>query len=133
MDHPTLADLTVTTTSGEVFIGLDSARMAALIYRRFGRDLSLALAKWREMLGNSASERQFANLVLYGLAMENILHRPDFASLYESDFADVLTREAIRVMAKDATFRARLPNLAPSLRYHDVRNSGAARSNGADG
>lgn len=58
-----LDKLTVTTTSGDTFTGKDHAKLAQLIYARFGRDLSAATAAWRRMLQNSCTEADFEALV----------------------------------------------------------------------
>ena len=55
--------LTVTTTSGDKFTGLQHANMAWLIYRRFGNDMAAAAAAWRRMMENSTPDHQFEELV----------------------------------------------------------------------
>ena len=62
-------DMDITTTAGEVFTHADSARMAALVYRRFGRDLVVARDAWRRLMGNNTGFAQFKKLVIYGLAV----------------------------------------------------------------
>ena len=61
-----LHNLSVRTTSGEVFSGQESAKMASLIYRRFGKNLPLAAFKWRQMLGNNVSNEDFLALAQAG-------------------------------------------------------------------
>lgn len=53
----------VVTTAGDRFTGADHAVMACLIYDRFGRNLQLAAEKWRNMLQNSTTPEDFAQLV----------------------------------------------------------------------
>ncbi len=48
----------VRTMSGETFSGADSARLAALILRRFGGEIEAAASAWRRMLGNDEVERE---------------------------------------------------------------------------
>lgn len=52
----------VTTTAGERFSAADHAALAALVYRRFGRDPEAAAAAWRRLLGNSCTVAQFMRL-----------------------------------------------------------------------
>jgi hypothetical protein len=59
----------ITTTADEVFSHSDSARMAALIYRRFGRDMLSARDAWQRLLENNTDLAQFKKLVIYGLAV----------------------------------------------------------------
>jgi len=54
------------TTLGEVFPGSDSALLAYLIFRRFGRDLALAHQRWSALLGNNATLDAFRELVEAG-------------------------------------------------------------------
>lgn len=61
-----LHKLDVTTTNGQTFSGADHARMAALIFRRFGEDTAVACAAWRRLLGNSTTEADFAALAKAG-------------------------------------------------------------------
>jgi len=59
MSHP----LDVTTTARETFTHEESCKLAALIYKRFGRDLAVATAAWRRMMESNVSERAFGELV----------------------------------------------------------------------
>jgi hypothetical protein len=59
-------NLEVTTTNKEKFTGEESALMAALIHKRFGRNDELALDRWQELLGNNCSMDQFLLLVQAG-------------------------------------------------------------------
>jgi len=61
-----LSNLTVTTTNGSKFTGEDSARLAFLIYRRFGCHLEGACEAWRRMLQNDCPLSAFADLVEAG-------------------------------------------------------------------
>jgi hypothetical protein len=61
-----MADPTITTTNGEQFTLKDHAKMAYMIYVRFGRDMASACAAWRRMLQNSTEEYEFAGLVEMG-------------------------------------------------------------------
>lgn len=54
---------TITTTAGEPFTPSDSADLARLVYKRFGRDSEAATAAWRRMLGNSCPVADFMALV----------------------------------------------------------------------
>ena len=53
----------VTTTNKEVFSVDESAELARLVFKRFGRDEEVATAAWRRMLGNSCTVSQFRQLV----------------------------------------------------------------------
>jgi len=53
----------ITTTNGERFSLQDSANMAWLVYRRFGRDLIEAAAAWNRLLGNNCDVSQFEKLL----------------------------------------------------------------------
>ncbi len=57
-----LANLTVTTTSGEPFTGEQHRELARLVYQRFGYDLAAAVAAWGRLLQNSCSYQDFAEL-----------------------------------------------------------------------
>ncbi len=72
-DNLRLEQKSIYATSGEKFSGAESATMAFLIYKRFGRDLQLATNKWKEMLGNSTSQEQFLYLVQQGERLYNVL------------------------------------------------------------
>jgi len=54
---------TITTTDGTPFTPADSADLARLVYKRFGRDPDAATAAWRRMLGNSCEVSDFMALV----------------------------------------------------------------------
>ncbi len=62
-DNPLDEAGTVKTTSGKYFTGEDHAKLAALIYRRFGEDLAQARAAWQRMLHNSCSVSDFRLLL----------------------------------------------------------------------
>jgi len=64
----------VTTTAGERFSASDSAKLAFLIYKRFGRDLSTAAVAWRRLLQNSTPESAFRSLASEG---EEIMLKED--------------------------------------------------------
>ena len=64
-DMPLDALTVYTTNGGEPFTGRDSAILAYLVLRRFGRDVEAAAA-WRRMLGNSCSDTDFAGLAAIG-------------------------------------------------------------------
>lgn len=55
--------LDVTSTKGERFSTDDSANLAWLVYRRFGRDLVSATAAWNRLLQNNCSVTDFDKLV----------------------------------------------------------------------
>ena len=55
--------LTVTTTNGKKFTGLQHARMAYLVYQRFGEDMSAAAEAWRRLLQNNCEDWRFEELV----------------------------------------------------------------------
>jgi len=64
---PTANDIpTITTTAKETFTGADSALMAFMVYKRFGRDTDAACAAWRRMLQNSTPFADFTMLVEVG-------------------------------------------------------------------
>lgn len=56
----------VTTTARESFSRAESAALAFLIFKRFGRDLALVAFKWRAILVNSCDDTQFLTLVVEG-------------------------------------------------------------------
>lgn len=60
-----MANNDIRTTRGERFSYSDSADMAWLVYRRFGRDLVSATRAWNRMLQNNCNETQFQELVQY--------------------------------------------------------------------
>jgi hypothetical protein len=60
----------VHTTSGETFSGRDSALLAVLIYRRFGREERAAAAAWRRLHENVCPDRNFMILVDAGFEIE---------------------------------------------------------------
>lgn len=53
----------VTTTAGETFTAEESADLAFLIYKRWGRDLSAAHVAWRRLLRNSIPADDYERLV----------------------------------------------------------------------
>jgi len=74
----------VRTTSGETFTGADSARLAALILRRFGGEIEAAAAAWRRMLGNGCGDADFAALAAHGDLVEIAAKREPFSELRSS-------------------------------------------------
>lgn len=56
----------ILTATGERFTSEESCLMAFLLYKRFGRDPSLAVKKWREMLQNSCNTVQFFEMARRG-------------------------------------------------------------------
>lgn len=56
--------------SREVFSGDDSARLAFLLWRRFGRHDADAHWQWQQLLGNSCTTEQFMLLVRRGQHLE---------------------------------------------------------------
>jgi len=60
---------TITTTAKETFGEDDHARLAFLVFRRFGRDVKVGAVAWRRMLQNSATDADFAALVKLGEAL----------------------------------------------------------------
>lgn len=61
MSHP--GD--ITTTSGKPFPHEDSAKMARMVFRRFGEDLEAATAAWNRMLGTALAPEGFKELMEY--------------------------------------------------------------------
>jgi len=61
-----LVKLDITTTNGQLFTGEESADMAFLVYKRFGRDIGAAHTAWNRMLENNCSLKFFAQLVEHG-------------------------------------------------------------------
>ena len=59
----------ITANNCEVFTGYQSAKLAALVFLRFGRDEIPAIAAWRRLLQNTTPIEQFAELVNKGLAI----------------------------------------------------------------
>jgi hypothetical protein len=53
----------VTTTAGERFSAQDSANLAHLIWRRFGKDYEAGVVAWRRLLQNSCPLEDFRALV----------------------------------------------------------------------
>lgn len=54
----------IITTKGEAFTYDESANLAFMIYKRFGRDAELAASKWRTLLGITHNDMQFFALVM---------------------------------------------------------------------
>jgi hypothetical protein len=54
----------IMTTSGETFTHEQSADLALMIYRRFGRDRDAARAAWNRMLQNNCDITQFTDLLI---------------------------------------------------------------------
>jgi hypothetical protein len=54
----------VMTTAREEFTGSDSADLAWLLYRRFGRDFVAAHVAWCRLLQNNCTVRQFSDLAV---------------------------------------------------------------------
>ena len=55
--------IVATTTNGEPFSYGESCYLAALIFKRYGRDEESAAAAWRRMLQNGTTTRMFMDLV----------------------------------------------------------------------
>jgi hypothetical protein len=55
--------LDISTTAGETFTAEESYQLAALIYKRFGREATVAAAAWRRLFRNSCTDAQFVSLV----------------------------------------------------------------------
>jgi hypothetical protein len=53
----------IKTTAGEIFSYEDSATVAYLIYRRFGRDFVVAHAAWMRLFQDNCSMQQFKEMV----------------------------------------------------------------------
>jgi hypothetical protein len=56
----------VTTTGGETFTFSDSAKLAALIHKRFGRDVTVSAAAYRRLLANNVPDDEFLGLATAG-------------------------------------------------------------------
>lgn len=56
---------TITTTNKEAFTMAESADMARLIFKRFGRNPEAATEAWRRLLENDCSVEGFMDLVNY--------------------------------------------------------------------
>ena len=56
----------VNTVAQERFSGQETVQLAALIYKRFGRDKEAAAAAWRRLLGNTCSDAQFLEIAYAG-------------------------------------------------------------------
>jgi hypothetical protein len=56
----------VVTIYGETFTADESAKLAWLIYKRFGRDLISSAVAWRNMMGNDCDDHVFGALVERG-------------------------------------------------------------------
>jgi hypothetical protein len=65
-----LDTLTVTTTNGSLFTGEQSAKLAILVYKRFGCNMSAACKAWRRMLESNCPEADFAALISTGLRLD---------------------------------------------------------------
>lgn len=83
----TTHDWTVSTTCGEAFNGDDHARMAALIYRRFGRNLEVTQLAWQRLLQNNTSTEQIRELVKNGLALERLDRLENNSAAYADSYA----------------------------------------------
>lgn len=53
----------VTTTAGETFSFEEHCQLAALVFKRFGRDIPAAASAWRRLLQNCCSDEQFKEMV----------------------------------------------------------------------
>lgn len=58
------ATVSVTTAAGEAFTAADSADLAWLIYKRFGRNWDHAHGAWRQLLLNTCSLESYKALAL---------------------------------------------------------------------
>lgn len=67
-----LSRYNVTTTNGEVFTGEQSAKLAFLVYVRFGRNLGSAHSAWKRMLQNNCSLMHFSELVDAGATWQMV-------------------------------------------------------------
>ncbi len=61
-----------TTVSGERFPKEDSALLALLIYRRFGRNAIAATAAWRRLLMNDCRIEEFQRLIDYAQTLHGV-------------------------------------------------------------
>jgi hypothetical protein len=66
----------VTTTAGERFSASESAKLAFLVFKRFGRDVAAAASAWRRLLGNSTPDAAFEALATEGAAIVSEESRP---------------------------------------------------------
>ena len=57
-----MADLSIKTTTGEIFTEEDSRALATLIYRRFGRDATSATLAWNRLLQDNCTPNQYMGL-----------------------------------------------------------------------
>ena len=53
----------ITTTNGETFTYADHCDLAVLIYRRFGRDIDVALKAWHRLMENNCTWQAYMALV----------------------------------------------------------------------
>ena len=56
----------VKTTAGERFSASESAKLAFLVFKRFGRDVAAGASAWRRLLGNSTPDADFEALAKEG-------------------------------------------------------------------
>ena len=54
------------TTAGERFTMDDHARLAWMVFIRFGRSIEAGASAWRRMLQNGCTDRDFRDLVYQG-------------------------------------------------------------------
>lgn len=66
-----LSHLDIYTMSLELFTGDDSAKMAYLIHRRFGKDFEVSHQKYKNLLRNNCSAQQFDILIQRGKELFN--------------------------------------------------------------
>jgi hypothetical protein len=97
MDADKLSNLTVTTTDGTLFTGEDTALLARLIHRRFGRDDEAAAAAWRRMLGNSTPTNAF---------MELVNHEPEVCETFRSTLRESSPLSPVISVHRDALHKA---------------------------
>ncbi len=74
----------ITANKCEVFTGYQSAKLAALVFLRFGRDYESALHAWRRLLQNGTPSEQFAELVEKGIQ----IMRHESLGFVDSQFSD---------------------------------------------
>jgi len=73
-----------TVSKRELFTGYQSAKLAALVFLRFGRDPESALAAWQRMLQNNAPRSHYEELVEKGL----LIMRHESFGYVDSQFSD---------------------------------------------
>ena len=68
-----MLSLDVTTANGERFSTEQSADLAYMVYRRFGRNIPAAVAAWRRLLENNCDDVHFEALLALSMSEKDLV------------------------------------------------------------